>query len=524
MHSFVKPAIIRWAWMKKRRAIRVVGVVALVSFISIIVLFHVLVVMLPPPYSYTNGNTTTTPLHILQVTTTTTTTTTFQHTTSTFQSNLFHNKMYRPYQELEIWKPPRSEKFQKCVNRSKKEAKNGTATDGFILAHANGGLNQMKLGISDMVAIAKVMNATLVMPTLDHSSYWNDSSDFKEIFDWEKFVEVLKDDITIIDSLPPEYESVKPLTKNPVSWSKLSYYRDMREKHLIKREKVIKFLQTNSRLANNVQFSTQRLRCRAMYDALKFRKDIEELGRILVERLRRNKNPYIALHLRYEKDMLAFTGCSHKLTINEHEELTKMRYETKHWKEKKINAKVQRLHGNCPMTPREVAIFLMALGYPSDTQIYIVSGEIYGKDGMQSLKQKFPNLSTKLSLATEEELMPFMNSQNKLAAIDYVVALESDVFVYSYDGNMARALQGHRVYEGFRKTISPDRQNLVKLIDKLDKGNISWAKFSYLVKSFHEKRIGGPKPRPTSHSRDSSKLEENFYANPFPGCICQQRV
>ncbi|KAF4395693.1 hypothetical protein G4B88_013467 [Cannabis sativa] len=470
MHSFVKPAIIRWPWTKKRRALGVVGVVALVSFISIIVLFHVLVVMLPPPYSYTNGNTTTTPLHILQVTTTTTTTTTFQHTTSTFQSNLFHNKMYRPYRDLEIWKPPRSERLQKCVNRSKKEAKNGTATDGFILAHANGGLNQMKLGISDMVAIAKVMNATLVMPTLDHSSYWNDS-------------------------------------------------RDMREKHLIKREKVIKFLQTNSRLANNVQFSTQRLRCRAMYDALKFRKDIEELGRILVERLRRNKNPYIALHLRYEKDMLAFTGCSHKLTINEHEELTKMRYETKHWKEKKINAKVQRLHGNCPMTPREVAIFLMALGYPSDTQIYIVSGEIYGKDGMQSLKQKFPNLSTKLSLATEEELMPFMNSQNKLAAIDYVVALESDVFVYSYDGNMARALQGHRVYEGFRKTISPDRQNLVKLIDKLDKGNISWAKFSYLVKSFHEKRIGGPKPRLTSHSRDSSKLEENFYANPFPGLL-----
>ncbi|KAM6582375.1 hypothetical protein CsatB_009377 [Cannabis sativa] len=402
MHSFVKPAIIRWPWTKKRRALGVVGVVALVSFISIIVLFHVLVVMLPPPYSYTNGNTTTTPLHILQVTTTTTTTTTFQHTTSTFQSNLFHNKMYRPYRDLEIWKPPRSERLQKCVNRSKKEAKNGTATDGFILAHANGGLNQMKLGISDMVAIAKVMNATLVMPTLDHSSYWNDS--------------------------------------------------------------------------------------------------------------------------RYEKDMLAFTGCSHKLTINEHEELTKMRYETKHWKEKKINAKVQRLHGNCPMTPREVAIFLMALGYPSDTQIYIVSGEIYGKDGMQSLKQKFPNLSTKLSLATEEELMPFMNSQNKLAAIDYVVALESDVFVYSYDGNMARALQGHRVYEGFRKTISPDRQNLVKLIDKLDKGNISWEKFSYLVKSFHEKRIGGPKPRPISHSRDSSKLEENFYANPFPGCICQQRI
>lgn len=88
---------------------------------------------------------------------------------------------------------------------------------------------------------------------------------------------------------------------------------------------------------------------------------------------------------------------------------------------------------------------LRALGYDADVHIYVASGEVYGgEETLAPLRALFPNFHTKETIATKEELEPFSSFSSRMAALDFIVCDESDVFVTNNNGNMAKILAGRR--------------------------------------------------------------------------------
>ncbi|KAG5572084.1 hypothetical protein H5410_061850 [Solanum commersonii] len=395
--------------------------------------------------------------------------------------------------------------------------------NGYLMVSCNGGLNQMRAAICDMVAIARYLNVTLIVPKLDKTSFWADPSEFQDIFDVDHFITSLRDEVRILKELPPRLKRRVVLgmiyTMPPISWSDISYYQDQ-VLPLIRKYKVVHLNRTDARLANNGQpFEIQKLRCRVNFSALKFTPQIEELGKKVI-RLLRQKGRFMVLHLRYEMDMLAFSGCSQGCNKEEVEELTRMRYAYPWWKEKIINSELKRRDGLCPLTPEETALTLRALDIDSSIQVYIAAGEIYGGTRrMASLAAAYPNLvARKLQVRKETLLEPselrfFQNHSSQMAALDYLVSLESDIFVPTYDGNMAKVVEGHRRHLGFKKTILLDRKLLVDLIYQYNAGSFTWNEFSAAVKEAHTERMGNPAKRLVIPDRP--KEEDYFYSNPL---------
>jgi hypothetical protein len=160
----------------------------------------------------------------------------------------------------------------------------------------------------------------------------------------------------------------------------------------------------------------------------------------------------------------------------------------------------------------QVGLILRSMGFDNRTRIFLASGELFGgKRFMKPFKAMFPRLENHSTVGPgklEESTRGLAGS-----AVDYMVCLLSDIFIPTYDGpsNFANNLMGHRLYYGFRTTITPNRKALAPIFMDRAKGRA--AGFADRVRQVMFKlHFGGP------HKRIHP---ESFYTNSWPECFCQ---
>ncbi|XP_075523907.1 protein PECTIC ARABINOGALACTAN SYNTHESIS-RELATED [Primulina tabacum] len=399
-------------------------------------------------------------------------------------------------------------------------------SNGYIFIHAEGGLNQQRIAICNAVAVAKIMNATLILPVLKQDQIWKDQTKFEDIFDVDHFVDYLKDDVRIVRDIPEWFTdkaelftSIRRTVKNIPKYAPAQFYID-NVLPRVKEKKIMALKPFVDRLGyDNVPPEINRLRCRVNYHALKFLPEIEQMADLLVSRMRNrtgSSNPFMALHLRFEKGMVGLSFCDFVGTRME--KALMALYRLKEWPRRFKDgshlwalALQKRKEGRCPLEPGEVAVMLRAMGYPKETQIYVASGQVYGgQNRMAPLRNMFPNLVTKEELASKLELDEFRKHVTSLAALDFLVCLKSDVFVMTHGGNFAKLIIGHRRYMGHRlKSIKPDKGLMSK---SLGDPYMGWATFVEDVIVTHQTRTGLP---------EETFPNYDIWENPLTPCMCR---
>ncbi|KAL8159632.1 hypothetical protein V2J09_001169 [Rumex salicifolius] len=300
----------------------------------------------------------------------------------------------------------------------------------FVYAKISGGFEKIRTSIPDLVAVARLLNATLVIPEIQETSHLNEISSqftsFSYLYNEDQFVTALKNDVIVVKSLPPELKEARKQkqlpTFKPTRSASPSYYLD-EVLPVLKRAKVIGLLLMEGGCLQNTLppslIEYQRLRCRVAFQALRFRSEILAVGHQMIERLRAIGLPYMAYHPGLMRDTLAYHGCA-ELFQDVHTELIQYRREQmikqKIIKEKlSVNSHDNKAKGSCPLMPEEVGLLLRAMGYPSSTRIYLAGPEIFGGQRVLiPLRSMYTNLVDCTSLCSKQELFNLFSTKTPL--------------------------------------------------------------------------------------------------------------
>uniref|UniRef100_A0A0D3C9S3 O-fucosyltransferase family protein n=1 Tax=Brassica oleracea var. oleracea TaxID=109376 RepID=A0A0D3C9S3_BRAOL len=442
----------------------------------------------------------------------------------------------------ELWQEPKAQAlaWKPCADQRSWSPDDGE--NGYIMVTANGGINQQRVAVCNIVVVARLLNASLVIPKFMLSDVWTDASQFGDIYQEEHFIKYLSPDIRIVKELPKELRSLdleaigsvhfisfKVTDVDVMKEAKPDFYM----KHILPilhKNKVIHFVGFSNRLAfDPMPFDLQRLRCRCNFHALNFVPRIQETGALIVKRLRNSSgsylapldvhllgpksasslilhnksdpparkkasssisSKYLALHLRFEIDMVAHSLCYFGGGEREQKELDS--YRQKHFpslstltKTKKFpSPDALRTEGLCPLTPEEAVLMLVALGFNRETRVFVAGAHIYGGNKrLAALTSLYPNLVTKEKLLSPSELQPFKNFSSQLAALDFIGCAAANAFAMTDSGSQLSSLvSGYRIYYGGGKmpTIRPNKRRLSDIL--LKNNTIAWNVFEKRVR------------------------------------------
>ncbi|TKY49950.1 GDP-fucose protein O-fucosyltransferase [Spatholobus suberectus] len=275
--------------------------------------------------------------------------------------------------ELREWKP--------CANRSVPETEL-PKSNGFLIIEANGGLNQQRLSICDAVAVAGLLNATLLIPTFHLNSVWRDSSNFGDIFDENFFIQSLGNRVHVVRELPDDIlqrfdNNISNIVNLRVKgWSSSAHYLQKVLPKLLEMG-AVRIAPFSNRLAQAVPSKIQGLRCFANFGALRFSEPVRTLAESMVDRMvklsSQSGGKYVSVHLRFEEDMVAFSCCEYDGGEEEKHEMDIARERSWRGKFRRrhrvIKPGANRVDGKCPLTPLEVCSykflsFLSSLLFP----------------------------------------------------------------------------------------------------------------------------------------------------------------
>ncbi|KAJ4778888.1 O-fucosyltransferase family protein [Rhynchospora pubera] len=357
-----------------------------------------------------------------------------------------------------IWETPRVFEWRPCAwwqeNDGSLEAL-PEKSNGYIRVDCYGGLNQMRRDLCDGIGIARLLNATMVLPKFHVAAYWNESSDFRDIFDIDYFIERTKGFVRVIKELPDELKSKEPFK---VDCSKRKGQFDYVEVVLpsLLKHQYISFAPAMSQRRDRYPLHAKAALCQGCYNALRLTKTLETKARELLDAI---PKPFLSLHLRFEPDMVVFSRCTYpSLSPSSLKAIEIARNSDSVISNKKpltgTAARQWRSRGKCPLTPQETAFILQSLGIPSNTFIYLAAGdELMEIEGFTSI---YKNVYTKSSLLSHVDF-DSMHGNTK-AALDYYVSINSDAYVATYFGNMDKIVGALRAAKGLYKTLLLNRR------------------------------------------------------------------